>query len=229
MAILTINNAACNVVITPVNYGLLYNWYAAIDAREITSSADWIVPSITEVNTLLSYIGSSQGFNIREVGTQHWDTANGINSLAFNARGAGQRNLSGFFGSLKSYVKWWTTNEYFSSSSGRIYHTLNNGPYFGLPGGWGSASGISLRLVRTSTVLSNGETGTYTGNDGKIYRTICIGTQEWLADNLVETKYRNTDWIAGYDAGVYTPIADATWAALTTGALFSYDDDWNNV
>mgnify|MGYP006914138474 FL=1 len=81
---------------------------------------------------------------------------------------------------------------------------------------------MSLRIVKKSTTLLNGEEGTYTGNDGKAYRTICIGTQEWLADNLCETKYRNGDMI---------PIVtdNTAWAALTTGAMCYYDNDINNA
>jgi uncharacterized protein (TIGR02145 family) len=79
-----------------------------------------------------------------------------------------------------------------------------------------------VRLVKDTTTLSDGETGTYTGNDGKVYRTICIGTQEWLADNLAETKYRNNDSIP--------EVTDNTaWAGLSTGARCSYDNDPSNA
>ena len=81
---------------------------------------------------------------------------------------------------------------------------------------------MSIRLIKDSTTLTHGQTGTYTGNDGKVYRTICIGTQEWLADNLCETLYR--------DGSPIPEVTDnATWAALTTGALCAYNNDWNNV
>jgi hypothetical protein len=89
--------------------------------------------------------------------------------------------------------------------------------------------GQSIRPIRTTTTLSHGQTGTYTGNDGKVYRTICIGTQEWLADNLCETKFRNGDYIPGFDGGVYTPITNEAWAALTTPACCAYDDDLSNA
>ena len=83
-------------------------------------------------------------------------------------------------------------------------------------------AGAAVRLIKSVTSLSDGETGTYTGNDGKVYRTICIGTQEWLADNLCETLYR--------DGSPIPEVTDAaTWAALTTGARCSYDNDESNA
>jgi len=82
--------------------------------------------------------------------------------------------------------------------------------------------GLALRPLKDSTTLTHGQTGIYTGNDGKVYRTICIGTQEWLACNLAETKYRNLD-----DIPEVTDNDD--WVALTTGALCAYDNDWDNV
>ena len=82
--------------------------------------------------------------------------------------------------------------------------------------------GMSIRLIKDSTTLTHGQKGSYTGNDGKIYRTICIGTQEWLADNLCETLYR--------DGSPIPEVTDAaTWAALTTGARCSYDNDESNA
>ena len=82
--------------------------------------------------------------------------------------------------------------------------------------------GGSIRLVKDTTTLSHGQMGVYLGNDWKVYRTICIGTQEWLADNLAETRYRNGKLIP--------EVTDNTaWASLTSGALCAYNNDWNNV
>jgi len=88
-----------------------------------------------------------------------------------------------------------------------------------------------MRLATESELLLDDGliSATYTGNDGKVYRCTKIGTQVWVADNLAETKFRNGDWIPGYDAGVYTPISNAAWAALTTAACCCYNDDTDNI
>jgi hypothetical protein len=77
-------------------------------------------------------------------------------------------------------------------------------------------------LVRNTTLLSPGQTGTYTGNDGKTYNTICIGTQEWMSEDLTETKYRNLSNIPNV-----TNYED--WKGLTTGAYCIYNNDPLNV
>jgi uncharacterized protein (TIGR02145 family) len=63
--------------------------------------------------------------------------------------------------------------------------------------------------------------GTVTDIDGNIYRTIKIGAQVWMAENLKVTHYRNGDPIS------YVPDA-GTWFGLTGGAYCEYNDDLNN-
>ena len=62
------------------------------------------------------------------------------------------------------------------------------------------------------------ETGTVTDIDGNSYRTVKIGNQWWMADNLKTTKYRNGD-----------PIPNVTdnsaWAALSTPAYCWYENN----
>ena len=68
----------------------------------------------------------------------------------------------------------------------------------------------------TSVVFNNANTyGTMTDQNGNIYKTITIGTQTWMAENLRVTKYRNGDPIPNV-------TDNAAWAALTTGAYCSY-------
>jgi len=63
--------------------------------------------------------------------------------------------------------------------------------------------------------------GTMTDQDGNTYKTITIGTQTWMAENLHVTKYRNGDPIPNV-------TDNAAWVALTTGAYCTYENTTNN-
>lgn len=54
--------------------------------------------------------------------------------------------------------------------------------------------------------------------DGNSYKTIFIGSQEWMAENLKVSHYRNGDPI---------PVVtdDSVWSSLTTGAACWYNND----
>ena len=240
MATLTINNSACNVVVTNVNYGFLYNWYATSNAVTGTylSNTGWRVPSYTDFETLLdalgaggNYVTNTIGNSAKESGTTHWDNDNGVNTSGFTAVGSGNRSaFGGTFGGQKKSCEMWTSSTY--SGSQKINAGLtNSGTAFvcNLSAGSYERHGKAVRLVKESTTLSHGQTGTYTGNDGKIYPTICIGTQEWIAVNLAETKYRDGTWINGYNGGVYTSFSNTEWGNLTAGSVCAYDDDESNA
>ncbi|MDF1546840.1 MAG: fibrobacter succinogenes major paralogous domain-containing protein [Bacteroidales bacterium] len=62
------------------------------------------------------------------------------------------------------------------------------------------------------------ETGTVTDADGNVYKTVKIGTQIWMAENLKTTKYHNGDAIPEV-----TGITE--WGDLTTSAYCNYDNN----
>ena len=209
----------CNVDSVEIIYGYLYNWYAATDVRNIAADG-WHVPTITEYFALRNYVNVGDGgYACRELGTTYWDNSSGTNIFGLNARGTGIRNdTTGVFFLLKRYMGWWSSDNWFDNPAIGSFFSITYNIADTQVAGNPIRCGISIRLAKDSTILSNGETGTYIGNDGKVYRTICIGTQEWLADNLAETLYRNGD-----------PIPEVTdngaWAVLVTGARCSYDND----
>lgn len=57
--------------------------------------------------------------------------------------------------------------------------------------------------------------------DGNIYKTVTIGNQIWMAENLKTTKFRNGDPIPNV-------IANTGWSVLTTGAYCWYNNDAAN-
>jgi len=66
------------------------------------------------------------------------------------------------------------------------------------------------------------ETGTMTGNDGKKYQTVKIGSQWWMGENLSETKYR--------DGSVIPKVTGRSkWSNLKTGAYCTYENKESNV
>ena len=79
--------------------------------------------------------------------------------------------------------------------------------------------GVFLMLVNSCTKVEDTNNpatgGTVTDIDGNVYKTVTIGTQVWMAENLKTTKYRNGD-----------PIPNITdtlaWGSQTEGAYCWY-------
>lgn len=208
-------------------YGLLYNWYAATDVRNIANE-DWSVPTRTQLTILNSYLGSLQGEKLKEVGTTYWVVSGGTNSVGFNARGNGIRSgTTGTFTLLQNDSRIWSSTVYTGTASWFRWLQYTSTGFAEQQDN--NDNGNIVRLIKNTTILSNGQTGTYTGNDGRVYHTICIGTQEWLADNLMETKFRNGDIIPWYGANPSNYFTNLEWAALTTAGMCAYDNDVSNV
>ena len=225
----TTTSTTTTLVPNVVKYGILYNWYALDDARNI-ANIGWHVCTYTEISDLSTSLGGDtvSGGKLKEVGLTHWQAPNvGTDDVGFKMVGStGRHGNDGTFDDVSWLGVWgrlWTGTSV-NSTQAWMFQTRNSltslsivYTYIG-----GKKSGLSVRLVKDSTDLEDGEEGTYIGNNGRIYKTICIGTTEWLQDNLVETKYRNGNLIPEV-------TDDATWAALTTGALCAYNNDWGYV
>lgn len=208
-----------------VKYGLLYNNAVVYDVRNVCA-AGWHIPTITQFDALTNYLGgyAIAGDKLKELGTDYWDglNADATNEVNFNLRGASYRSNIGSFLLIKQIIYCWTSSlSYDPLTMGTTRRGRFDDSAFGH---WNIniKTGCSLRPMKDSTSLSHGESGVYVGNDGRVYRTICIGTQEWLADNLVETKFRTGEDIP--------EVTDNTaWAALTTAGMCAYNNDWSNV
>ncbi len=207
-----------------IKYGYLYNWYAISSALLLPASG-WRCATFADYGNLQTYAGGSSlaGAKLKEKGTVYWLTPNtgATNELFFNLRGGGNRSaVDGTFSSLQNssaVATDWNYDAARTIAFTSAYNSTNFASSF-----FNKKTGFSVRLVKSPTTLSHGQFGIYTGNDGKNYRTVCIGTLEWLADNLAETKFRDLSSI---------PIVtnNASWAALTTPAMCAYNNDSNNV
>ena len=198
-----------------VEYGFLYNWYAANDVRGIASTG-WHLPTEAEFITLYTYLGGTliAGGPAKETGYVHWNAPNtgATNSSGFTAKASGRRTNVGVFQSLAAYLLLWTSTP---ATNGKLAFMIYNGANLATGDASYKVEGLSVRLIKDSTILTNGQTGTYIGNDGKSYGTICIGTQEWLAVNLCETKFRD-------GSSIYYESENSSWKALTTSAYCAY-------
>lgn len=210
-------------------YGALYNWYAVNTG--MLASSGWAVPTRDQWIILVNYLGgyTIAGGKLKETGLTYWETnIAATNEVGFNGRGAGYRYDDGSFSDLKYMQVIWASSLYSPISAQQIQLMDGSGIVFCFETTTSSfTSGNSIRLVRDATeaeqLLDDGTAcDDYVGNDGKVYPTVKIGTQVWLAANLAETKYND-------DSDIPVVTDNATWAALTTGAMCYYDNDITNA
>lgn len=107
-------------------YGLLYNWHAVNDDRNLAPEG-WHVPTDEEWKELEIYLGLSEenaeetgwrgtdhGDKLKETGTVHWTihNVNATNESGFTALPGGKRNsLTGEFENLTNLACFWTATE----------------------------------------------------------------------------------------------------------------------
>ncbi len=79
---------------------------------------------------------------------------------------------------------------------------------------------LNLLLLFTfcCSALVNLSSQTVRDIDGNVYKTVTIGNQTWMAENLRTTKYRNGDGINNITDG-------PAWATFTSGAWCDYNND----
>ncbi len=161
------SGAYCEFANDPANiagYGLLYNWYAAVDSRDI-APIGWHTPTDAEWKTLEIYLGMNadwadslnwrgvnEGGKLKEADTLHWSWPNvgGTNESGFTARGSSFRGYDGDFDSyLKGSGYFWSASQFPSydtaSAYGRhvaVYSTQIN------RGGHVKQDGFSIRCVK---------------------------------------------------------------------------------
>lgn len=79
-------------------------------------------------------------------------------------------------------------------------------------GNWGAWSNTSsFTIIETVTDI-----------DGNTYKTIQIGNQRWMAENLKVTRYRN-------GTAIPTVTSNTDWFNLTTGAYCNYDNSTSDA
>lgn len=213
------------------DFGLLYNYYVVKSALLITSSNDWNIPTFSEWYTLRDYLGGVElaGGKLKRTGLTHWESPNtgATNESGFNSVGAGYRGSLGDFILLKITDPQTTLYE---SGGASIFMGIagSTSDDFGGSNYRPFKNGMPIRLIYSGA----GTPTLYTGNDGKIYRVVAIGTspvQYWLADNLCETRFRDGSVIPWHGADAASFFTEAEWAALTTPGCAAYNNDVTNV
>jgi uncharacterized protein (TIGR02145 family) len=224
-------SAMRNVSLDITVYGRHYNWYAATNAKGLPATG-WHVWTKAESAAIMQYLdpsGTSGHNNIAggkmKIGNSaYWQDPNSAadNSSGFNGKGSGYRDDSdGTFQEYKQ-IGYYVHPDVQYAPGKQIYACMLHFENSIFDVTYGSSSctahmntGLSIRLIKNSTTLTNGQTGTYTGNDGTIYPTICIGSYEMLALDLRETKYA--------DGSTIPVITDNTsWFNDSTGASCTY-------
>lgn len=210
------------LILNPINLGLLYNWFAVSDIRNIAPEG-WHVPSLIEIHDLvenqLMLDPLLRGIPFKETGLTHWASPNEFasNEYGFNAIGSGFRGWNGTFYFINEQFNAWlsTLGSIGQATTMPLFYDNAN---FNYGANDYYQFGLSVRLIKNDS----DNTGSVTDIDGNVYPTVSIGNQVWMAKNLAVTRYRNGDSIPEV-------TGDTEWGEQITGARCAYNNDPLNI
>lgn len=175
-------------------YGRLYTWSAAKNA----CPSGWHLPRWAEWDTMTIVVGSSAGMKLRSI--TGWERTEGfhggvyddVNTSGFSALPAGGKYDKGKYGSAGKAAFFWSSDEFSEDDTYRM-----NLFYDDTGVSWQRISkddAYSVRCLqgeKQSSLSSespfnpNVEYGELTDSrDGRTYKTVKIGDQVWMAENL---------------------------------------------
>jgi len=95
-------------------YGSIYNWYAVADSRGLCPIG-WHVPSESDWNTLVAFLGGTTIAGYKLKSTEGWryeyNGGNGDNSSGFSALPAASKDGPSY-DQIDANAKWWSSTEY---------------------------------------------------------------------------------------------------------------------
>ena len=129
-------------------YGALYNW-ATVATGKLCPSG-WHVPTDSEWNTLITYLGGEDkaGNKLKESDTDHWVVPNegSTNESGFTALPGGDRSANGSFSGLSFYGTWWSSSE--NGNYDAWYQLLYSSSNFSFRTDTKKRNGLSVRCLR---------------------------------------------------------------------------------
>ena len=199
-------------------YGGLYNWYTVTTGK--ICPVGWHVPTRDEWDKLMDYLGGRAvaGGKMKESGASHWNPqADGAtNASGFTALPGGWRLSQSYetgpdagFQAMHESATWLTASQFkddavWNTALTSQYNTVMNGETSKLEGN-------SIRCLEND---SDRVYGTVADVDGNSYKTVQIGTQTWMAENLKTTAFRDGSpipCVTGDDAWTKTTSPAFTW------------------
>ena len=237
-------------------YGRLYPWAAAMDSAALFSSngqgcgtgktctttedvrgicpEGWVLPTIKDWNELFKAVGGQAVAGTKLKSTFGWKKdRNGTDDFSFNAIPAGNEYCQGdhrFFNAGEHTFFWSSTEDNDRAAyQMRLSHYLDNS---WLESRFGKSCGYSVRCIKKRDRKPKIEPTTATDSiidyrDGQTYKTVKIGDQTWMAENLnydynvgsaKSYCYHNNQQYCNKYGRLYT------WAAaIDSAAIFSKD------